>query len=521
MPLANQAGELTTPHKKTYGQILKSSAIIGGSSAVNIGLNIVRTKVMALLLGPAGFGLFGIYGAILDLVRAIGGMGINTSGVRQIAEADGSGDAMRLARTVTTLRRVAFICGAFGALLLVIFSKPISKFSFGNVEQAGSLVLLALAVFFADVSAGQAAVVQGMRRLGDLARINIRGALYGTILSIAIVLYFFQQGEPERGIVPSLVCIAAMGILMSWWYARKIKVEPVTMTTGEVTAEVSGLLKLGFVFMTTALMSMAVAYVVRIIVWRQLDESAAGYYSAAWQLGGIYVGFILSAMGTDFYPRLTAVVKDNTECNRLVNEQTEVGLLMAGPGVLGTLTFAPLVIQLFYSTKFGPAVEVLRWICLGMVLRVASWPMGFILGAKGARKAIFLSELASGLLQIGLAWVCVKQFGLNGTGIAFFASYIAYGCMIYFIVRSVSGFRWTTENKQIGLLYLSLVSVVFAGWYSNLPRPVVVVGGVVITLFASYYSAKKLCALVPLDRLPKPVQWVAGVLKLSPAKREP
>jgi enterobacterial common antigen flippase len=252
-------------------------------------------------------------------------------------------------------------------------------------------------------------------------------------------------------------------------------------------------------------------------VLRQLDESAAGYYAAAWQLGGIYVGFILSAMGTDFYPRLTAVANNNVECNRLVNEQAEVGLLMAGPGVLGTLTFAPIVIDLFYSTKFGPAVEVLRWICLGMLLRVASWPMGFILGAKGARKAIFLSELSIGLLQIGLAWVCIKQFGLNGTGIAFFASYIGYGCLIYLIVRSVSGFRWSRENKQIGVLFLTLITALFIGRYL-LPGVVVVASGVLITLAASYYSAKKLCALVPLDKLPKPVRWFANVLKIVPAK---
>jgi PST family polysaccharide transporter len=230
MALANQAADLTTSGKKTYGQILKSSAIIGGSSAVSLALSIVRTKVMAVLLGTAGFGLFGIYSGILDLVRAIGGMGINTSGVRQIAESHGSGDAVRLARTVTTLRRVAFVCGALGALLLVIFSIPISRFTWGSAGQAGSLVLLALAVFFADVSAGQAAVVQGMRRLGDLARINIWGSLYGTLISIGIVFYFFQQGQPELGIVPSLVCVAAMGVFTSWWYARKIKVEPVIMS---------------------------------------------------------------------------------------------------------------------------------------------------------------------------------------------------------------------------------------------------------------------------------------------------
>ena len=216
MAVSNQIPDLPPQGKKTYGQIMKSSAIIGGSSVVQIGLNIIRTKVLALYLGPAGFGIFGIYATILDLVRAIGGMGINTSGVRQIAEANGSGDAKRLARTVTTLRRVAVLLGAFGALLLVVFSTPISQLSFGDASHAGALMLLAVAVLFMDVSAGQSAVVQGMRRLGDLARINIWGAIYGSIVSVAIILYFYQTSEAEQGIVPSLVGVAAVGVFISW-----------------------------------------------------------------------------------------------------------------------------------------------------------------------------------------------------------------------------------------------------------------------------------------------------------------
>src|SRR5688572_23541951 len=125
--------------KKTYGQILKSSALIGGSSVINIGLSIVRTKVMAVLLGPAGVGLFGVYWSILDLVRSIAGMGINTSGVRQIAEAVGSGDNLRIARTVTTLRRVALVLGGIGALLLIALSYPISWASFRNFDHVGAI----------------------------------------------------------------------------------------------------------------------------------------------------------------------------------------------------------------------------------------------------------------------------------------------------------------------------------------------------------------------------------------------
>src|ERR1700737_1450288 len=93
-----QTASVAPAEKGTYGQILKSSALVGGSSVLNIAIGIVRTKVMAVLLGPAGFGLFGLYGSITTLTQTLAGMGINSSGVRQIAEAAGSDDSERIAQ---------------------------------------------------------------------------------------------------------------------------------------------------------------------------------------------------------------------------------------------------------------------------------------------------------------------------------------------------------------------------------------------------------------------------------------
>src|ERR1700736_5121931 len=133
---AASAGASVAADKYTYGQILKSSAIIGGSSGVSIAIGIVRTKAMALFLGPAGVGLMGLYSSILNLVQSIANMGINTSGVRQIAEAAGSGEAGRIGRTTVVLRRTAIVIGLLGALLLVILSRPISRLTFGSEQHA-------------------------------------------------------------------------------------------------------------------------------------------------------------------------------------------------------------------------------------------------------------------------------------------------------------------------------------------------------------------------------------------------
>ena len=428
----------------THGQIIKSSALIGGSTVINVVLGMTRTKVMALLIGTSGMGLFGNYGQISDFVRTVAGVGINVSGVRQIAEAVGTGDEQRIARTVMALRRVALFTGAVGALLLLIFCKPVSWFMFNDGNHAGAIALLALAVFFADVSAGQAALVQGMRRISDLARMSVWGAVYGTVFSIPII-YFYG----EAGVVPSLVCAAAMTILTSWWYARKVQVKQTALTWREMMGEARGLLRMGVVFMASGCMAMGGPVLVRAIITHRLGLSMSGLYQSAFVLGGVYMGYVLQAMAADFYPRLTEVAQDNQACNRLVNEQVEVGLLVAGPGVLATLAFAPLIIELFYSSKFGAAEGVLRWICLGMLLRVASWPMGYLLMAKGERKIYFWTELSSTGAYIGLIWLCVVQLGLTGAGVAFFGSYVLYTLGVYVISSRLTGFRWSSANVRL------------------------------------------------------------------------
>lgn len=496
--------------KKSHAQVLKSSSLIGASSIIDIGFRVARAKAIALLLGPAGIGLFGLFGSISEMTRSIAGMGLNKSGVRQIAEAVGSGNVQRISRTVKTLRRAALWSGALGALLLLICSKPVGRLTFGDDRHTGEVALLALVVLMADVSAGQAALIQGVRRIVDLAKMNVLAAFYGTLFGIPII-YFF--GEP--GLVPSLVCVAAMGILTSWWYARKVKVQLVPMTLRDILHESSTLLKLGVVFMASSLMTIGSGYLVRIVIARRLGVENAGYFQAAWALSGVYASFIISSMEAEFYPRLTAVANNSSECNRLVNEQAEVGLLLGGPGLLATLVFAPFVIELFYSAKFGPSVEIFRWICLGMLLRIASFPMCIIVMAKGLGKVYFWCELALGLLFVSFIAVGVDVLGLKGSGIGFFAAYVVYWVGMCLLVHRLTGFHWSAANRQWALYFGPVFSIVFVGWYV-LPPILEASSGLVALLLASVYSVRTLGALIPVEKFPRPAKRLLRLFGLAP-----
>ena len=457
---------------------------------MNALISLARTKIMAILLEPAGFGLLGIFGSITDVAVSLAGLGVSNSAVRQIAEAVASENSPRVAMTLALVRRLNIALGLVGGALLALLSRPISRITFGVDDYAGAIALLSVAVLFRLVAAGETALLQGVRLIGDIARANVFGAAIGVIVSVPII-YVFR----ENGVAPSLICVAGATAVAAWIYSRRLVIVAPPGGMFEQKAEIAALLALGFAFMASGLMTLGAAYVVRMLIVRYLGLDAAGLYSSAWTLGGLYVGYVLQAMGVDFYPRLVGAASDHPRCNRLVNEQAQVSMLLAGPGIVATLVFAPLAVTAFYSAKFAAAATLLRWICLGMALRVLTWPLGFIVVAQN-RRAIFLTiDAAWTVANIGLTAALVPLLGLEGAGVAFFVPYILHGAIVYPIARLLTGFRWSPENTWSCVLFLSSITVAFLLPYV-LPGPWPIVLGGLILVLSSLYSARRLTAIV-------------------------
>jgi antigen flippase len=474
----------------SYAQILKATTLVGGSQVINILFGIIRTKILAVLIGPAGIGIMGLYSSVTSILGAMTGMGIGSSSVRQIAEAVGTGDALKIARTTFTIRRSSLVLGILGMLLMITICEPLSRLTFGSTEYSWPIALLSVTLFLDTVSKGQIALIQGLRRVADLASLSALGGFLGTVISVPMILLWKQEG-----IVPFLIAVSAMTILTSWWYARKISVAQIIIGWRETFQEAKPLLTLGLVFMVAGLIGAAVMYMVRVLVVRQLGMEHVGLYQAATTLSSLYIGVILNAMGMDFYPRLTAVAKNNEACNRMVNEQTEVGLLVAAPGILATLTFAPLIIQILYSASFIPTYEVLRWQILGIFLRVVSWPIGSIILAKGKGMIFFWTELMSYAVHLVLVWIGISYFGLEGTGIAFFALYFFFTIMTFAVVYHLSDFRWTATNMRlIGIMSVSIALAFMLPRFTE--KKIALVFGSLLTLTSTIYSLRGLYRLV-------------------------
>jgi PST family polysaccharide transporter len=446
-----------TAEKNSYGQILRSSSIVGGAQAANYVIGLLRVKIVAVLLGPSGVGLIGLYTSAIGLVGTVSGLGVGSSAVREIVRANAKGDPEEIARTVIVLRRVCWATGLLGWALAVVFREPISIAMTGSAEHGAAVALLGATLLLGAVSSGQLALLQGLRRIGDLARANVTGALAGSIVTIVI---YFALGE--AGVVPALIAAALVTLACSCWFARRVAFTPASIGWRETWRGFRGLVGLGLAFMWGGVLGAGLDMLTRAIIARRFGVEGAGMYQAAWALSGVFANFVLSAMGADFYPRLTTVIGDREKAARAVNEQTEIGVLLALPGLLAALVFAPLAIRLLYAPQFLPAADLLPWMALGVFGQVVSWPLGFVQLALGASRWFAATETIFVGLQAMMMYWLVERCGIVGAAYAFAAIYALYVAAMLGATRFLIGFSWSSEARRLILTSAAFVAAAFA-----------------------------------------------------------
>lgn len=446
----------------SYRTILRASSIVGGASLVNILAGLVKMKVAAVLLGPAGVGLIGLYQNLIQTGSTIAGLGMNSAGTRRVAAANTEGDsAVDLARRA--LFWGALAQGFVGGILFWLASDLIAAQLLADPARGPEVTWLAAGVVLMVFAGAQTALLTGLRQIGSIARITATSGIVGAAGGVA-ALWAWGEG----GLLALVLLTPLTTFVLGLYHVRRLRRHGHGHHPREIISAWQGMAWLGLALMVSALVTTSGHLVIRVLVQRELGPEALGQFQAAWTIGMTYLTFILGAMGTDFFPRLSAIISDRDAAVQLVNQQTEVGLLLCGPVLVMMLGCAPWVIRLLYSAEFGPAVEILRWQLLGDILKVISWPLGFVLLALGAGRVFILTEtLGIGVFVLGVA-IGLPILGVTATGVAFLALYVAYLPLVWWFGGRRIGFRWSRAVVwQAGLTIGAAVAVVLTARVSE------------------------------------------------------
>lgn len=473
--------------KSSYRQIIKATSLFGGVQIFSIIISIIRSKFVALFLGPNGMGILGLFMSSISLVSNLTNFGLQTSAVRDIADTMGSKNLKKVAVRILILKRLVWLTGLLGSTLTILFSSYLSEITFGNKDYKSAFIWLSVTLLINQLNVGQIVVFQSLRKLKLYAKSSVFGSFFSLLIIIPIYYYF-----GERGIVPVIITTSVTTLIFNWFFSRKIYLEKVNVNINKTYKEGRNMMTVGFMISLSSFITVAVSYLVRIYISKSGNIDDVGLYNAGFMIIGTYVGLLFTAMGTDFYPKLSQCANNNRKSKILINHQAEITLLILTPILIIFIFFLKWIIILLYSSEFVDINTMLQWAVLGMFFKGAIWPVGFILLAKkGSFKLFLINELLSNIYILILNILGYKYFGLDGLGISFFISYIFIFIQIYFIAKSKFDFNYTRDFMKIFYFQFTLALISFIS-INFITKAYIYIVGVVLTIISLFYTYKEL-----------------------------
>jgi PST family polysaccharide transporter len=400
-------------------------------------------KVIAVMLGPSGVGLVGLYVSTIGLIGTVTKLGLGESGVRDIAAAsaqDGS-DQKRVEQTAAVLGRLCWYSGIAGWVATAVLAWPLSLWIFESKEYVLPLAILGVVVLIESLSSNYNAVLRGLGKIVDLAKIQMASGLVST--AVALLIYW-RLGED--GILPVIIATALITLGVNWLYARRLHLPRVSVSADVFVKMSRSLLRLGALFTFVTVLASMVGLAIRSIIIRELGLEASGYFQAATALTSLLGGFMIQAMVTDLYPRLAASIHDVAQVNRLVNEQIQTGILIVAPLMCMILAFRETAIELVYSKSFGPAVALIPWFLAGVLLQVIIVPMEFVARAKAHVGWLSITQSVTHLSQLLMVALFTAKFGLMVAGYAALVALLIQTFLSYAAASWITGFRMAPES---------------------------------------------------------------------------
>ena len=330
---------------------------------------------------------------------------------------------------------------------------------------AAALLSLASTYLLGILCSGQQCVIQGLRRIADLSKIRVWAALGGAMGAIPC---YFLWGK--NGIVIALTVIAGIMLGVTWLYARRINLEQARLNAAEHRRILTPMLQLGICFMSSSVIMAASQFVHKLLLTRMLGVDACGLYQAAYALSAFLIGFVLNAMGTDYYPRLVGLVTRPAEMARAINEQLEISLLLAIPALLGMMALAPWLVAVFYSASFTEAADLIRLFLFGILGQVFVWPLGYAVIAHGDGKLFVMLQLIPHSTHVLLLFLGIRYWGVQGAALSLFVNYLLSGGMMVGLLRCYYHIRFAwpvpvlTGAALIGLCGTLLLARSLTPW---------------------------------------------------------
>jgi PST family polysaccharide transporter len=405
---------------------------MGGAQVVTLAMAFIRSKMIAMLVGPGGIGLMGVLSSFNSNISTLAGWGLGTSAVRTIASAPEEEKSRKISAARRFGSRLAWL-GFFSVLILVV---PVGYLTFQGQAYALELLIAGLAVPCVVMTGMWTALLQAGGHVGSMAKTQTVSSLIGLLIGLPFIYVLGTLGIAVSIFLASLAA-SIVTYQATLRFAPSTRDEPSKLDIRELA-------DLGLALQIGAALGAVSSYIIRVMILRSHGDDLpagladAGFYQAAFAITGSLPGVIFSANNSDFYPRV-ASAKNEHQARRITETQIQASLLLATPILVGLLAMGPWVVRFLYASGFEPAAALLHWFVWANFFFLLGWPLGFWLTARGSKRTVAVFQALTYFLMVALGFVLIPIFGVKGAAASYLGCGIIYAVTLLIFTRSLSG----------------------------------------------------------------------------------
>ncbi len=445
-------------------RVLSAVAMLGSAQVVNIACSVVRTKLIAVWLGPIGVGLNTILVNGSALVSTTSQLNIRESSVRDLS-APSTADALTL--KTAAVRRWALILGLLGALAMIVLSPLLSASAYsGSTEYSLYFAALAPGVFAAAYAAGEFAVMQARGQLGSIARANAAGGVAATLVSLPL-LYIFRINA-----IVAVINIYSIAIALCafFWRIRPDRKPAKRLDLTTLWSQGRSFLILGLSISASAMLTTLMNYIFSAYVNSRSGETALGIYQSGYTLVNSYVGIIFSAIAVEYYPRLTGLIGRRNMARTIMAHEVSLVVKLITPVALIFISMSDIVARLLYSSDFSEVVPFITFAIIGAVFRGVSLCYAYRILAAGDSRAYIFSETVSVTVGLALNIIAYSSWSYLGLGLSYIAWYIFYTALTAVICRHRYGVilprrLWVLTAISVAVISAAIALKMLVAWW--------------------------------------------------------
>lgn len=395
---------------------IKGVSWVGAYRASSRLIAFVKTAIIARILLPAQFGIFGIAGLVLTLLETLTETGINIFLVQEEDDVDSY---------INTAWVVSIVRGVLIALAMIFLTPFIVSF-FRVPEAKNILFLTSLVPLLRGFINPATAKFQKELMFDKEFRFKLPIYIIESVVAVALAFLTHEASSFIWGMIAG----ATIEILLSF-----IIVRPVPRFSFEAI-KIKRVVDRGKWITAFGAFDYLFQNLDDFTVGKLLGKSPLGFYQVAYKISSLPISEVANVFSRVTFPIFRKISKDKKRLKKAFIKTTLGTSALVIPFGAIIFLFSKQIVLILLGNNWLAAVPVLKVLSLYGIIRGVFYPMMAVFLALQKQQYVTLVTLV-GILGLGLSIVpLVNRFGIVGAGISTLVGSLATApIIVYYLFK--------------------------------------------------------------------------------------